>query len=143
MSRALLDVNVLLALIDQDHIDHEIAHAWMDGQTVDGWASCAVTQNGFVRVLSQPNYPNPVTVGHAVELLRTSTSSKNHEFWPCDLAVTDPVLLADRLLGHRQVTDAYLLVLAVRHDGVLITLDTTIPVDAVRGAADRVVVLGR
>ncbi|CKL71895.1 Conserved protein of uncharacterised function with PIN domain [Mycobacterium tuberculosis] len=67
--RALLDVNVLLALLDRDHVDHERARAWITGQIERGWASCAITQNGFVRVISQPRYPSPISVAHAIDLL--------------------------------------------------------------------------
>lgn len=71
--RALLDVNVLLALLDRDHVDHERARAWITGQIERGWASCAITQNGFVRVISQPRYPSPISVAHAIDLLARAT----------------------------------------------------------------------
>ena len=69
MRRALLDVNVLLALLDSDHADHVRATAWLDRDIDGGWATCAITENGFVRVLSQPRYPSPVSPAIAVDLL--------------------------------------------------------------------------
>ncbi|MFK5644896.1 TA system VapC family ribonuclease toxin [Ornithinimicrobium sp. LYQ121] len=137
MTRALLDVGVLLALMDPDHVYHERVHRWFAQDTDDdGWASCALTQNGFVRILSQPRYPNPVPVAHAVQVLRSSLASEAHEFWPCDVSLTDDAIDATRLLGHRQVTDTYLLALAVAHRGRFVTLDSNIDRSAVPAADD-------
>lgn len=83
--RALLDINVLLALLDADHVDHQRAREWISGEIQHGWASCALTQNGFVRVISQPKYPSPVSPFEAVERLRRATSTEHHEFWPCSM----------------------------------------------------------
>lgn len=133
--RSLLDINVLLALLDTDHVDHERAYAWLDDQASPGWASCPLTENGFVRIISQPGYPNPVTSSAAISTLRDSADSGDHQFWPDSLSVLDPgVVLADRLLGPRQLTDAYLLALSVANDGRFITFDRRITVDAVVGA---------
>ncbi len=135
MTRALLDVNVLLALVDEAHVDHPTVHAWAANSLADGWASCAITQNGFVRILSQPAYPGSVSVATAVDLLRTSIAAGDHEFWPCDMVMTDPsVVESDALIGHRQITDAYLLALAVHHGGQFVTLDRSVPMSAVPGA---------
>ncbi|KCP91703.1 toxin VapC44 [Mycobacterium tuberculosis BTB10-295] len=87
--RALLDVNVLLALLDRDHVDHERARAWITGQIERGWASCAITQNGFVRVISQPRYPSPISVAHAIDLLARATHTRYHEFWSCTVSILD------------------------------------------------------
>lgn len=133
--RALLDVNVLVALLDSDHVDHERAFAWLDDEISAGWASCAITENGVVRVLSQPRYPSPVPVAVAVELLAAATGTVHHERWPCDVTLLDADLVDRRRLhGHRQVTDAYLLGLAVVHGGRLVTFDQSIVLDAVPGA---------
>ncbi|MBK7720811.1 MAG: PIN domain-containing protein [Austwickia sp.] len=134
MRRALLDVNVLVALMDADHEAHEVAHAWIDAAQPGGWATCAITQNGLVRVLSQPRYPNAIPAAHALRMLERAVAAPNHVFWPCDLGLADGIA-GDRLIGHRQITDAYLLALTVRHDGCLVTLDRTIPRDLVPGAA--------
>lgn len=138
MTRALLDVNVLIALIDGAHTDHQRVHAWASDGLADGWASCAITQNGLIRILSQPAYPGSVTVAAAVDLLRMSIDAGDHEFWPCDIALTDTsVVESAALLGHRQVTDAYLLALAVHHRGRFVTLDRSVAVSAVPGATGR------
>lgn len=137
MSAALLDVNVLLALMDEDHVDHATARAWLESNVRRGWASCAITQNGFVRVISQPRYPSPVSPAVAIGLLAEACAGPKHEFWACDLSVVDPdVLDRTRLHGPRQVTDAYLLALAAARDGRFVTLDRSVPLDAVPGAAE-------
>lgn len=133
--RSLLDVNVLLALVDADHVDHDRAHAWLDTAITRGWASCPITQNGFVRVISQPRYPSPVTPVVAARLLADACATTHHEFWPCDISVLDPGRVRrDRLLGPRQVTDSYLLALAVAHGGRLVTFDRGLSPAAVPGA---------
>ena len=138
MSRALLDVNVLLALLDADHVDHVRARRWLAGGIGGGWASCAVTQNGFVRIVSQPRYPSPVPVATAVERLRRATRTEHHEFWECGLSLTDPAAFdPSHLHGPRQVTDAYLLALAVTRGGRLVTFDRNVPLSAVAGAGPR------
>jgi len=136
VTQALLDVNVLLALVDPDHIDYEWAHDWASDGLGRGWATCAVTQNGLVRILSQPQYPNPLTVAAALDVLGAATRHPRHTFWPCDVQLADGHLRPDRLLGSRQVTDAYLLALAVTHRGTLVTLDRRIDPATVKGAAD-------
>ncbi len=135
MRRALLDVNVLLALLDSDHIDHHRAHRWLDGTIDGGWASCAITQNGFVRIVSQPRYPSPVPPAVAIEVLAAACRGGPHEWWPCDVSLADERWLdRSRLHGPRQVTDAYLLALAVAHDGCFATFDHAVPRSAVHGA---------
>lgn len=113
MTRVLLDVNVLIALMDPDHVAHERVHAWAARGLAGGWATCALTQNGFARVLSQPSYPSPVLPSAAIALLAEATQDPRHEFWPCDLELTQAPIVAARILGHRQITDTYLLGLAV------------------------------
>ncbi len=135
MSRALLDINVLLALLDSDHVDHVRAHEWLNDEIQSGWASCAITQNGFVRVVSQPTYPGHVSPAEAMDLLRPACDSEHHEFWPCTPSLLDPrVIDGSRVHGPRQVTDAYLLALAVAHGGRFVTFDRSVLLSAVRGA---------
>jgi toxin-antitoxin system PIN domain toxin len=135
VSRALLDVNVLLALLDADHVDHRRAREWLAREVTHGWASCAITQNGFVRVISQARYPSPVPVAQAVERLARAVATPHHEWWPCDLSLMDETLFdRTRLHGPRQVTDAYLLALAVQHDGRFVTFDARVPLEAVHVA---------
>jgi uncharacterized protein len=133
--RALLDVNVLLALLDRDHVDHRGAHHWLDEQIDAGWASCAITENGFVRIISQPRYPSPVSPAEAVGLLSQACDSDHHEFWPCDLSLLDPRIVdSSRLHGPRQITDAYLLATATAHGGHFVTFDRSLSLSAVHGA---------
>lgn len=133
--RALLDVNVLLALLDTDHVDHERARAWITDEIEHGWASCAITQNGFVRIISQPRYPTPVTPSHAIDLLSRATQTSHHEFWPCTASILDvDVIDRSRLHSSKQVTDAYLLALAVENGGRFVTFDRSIVLSVVPDA---------
>lgn len=133
--RALLDINVLLALLDADHVDHGRARGFIETEIASGWASCAITQNGFVRVISQPRYPSPVSPAAAVEILGRACAGKHHEFWPCDISLLDGQTIdSSRLHGSRQVTDAYLLGLAASHGGRFVTFDHAVSLSAVRKA---------
>jgi toxin-antitoxin system PIN domain toxin len=133
--RALLDVNVLLALLDRDHVDHERARAWITAEIEQGWASCAISENGFVRIISQPRYPSPVSPSHAIDLLARATHTLHHEFWPCTVSVVDSkVIDRSRVHSSKHVTDAYLLALAVARGGRFVTFDQTIPLSAIPGA---------
>ena len=133
--RALLDVNVLIALLDADHTLHARATQWFADQAREGWASCPITQNGCVRILAHPRYPNPLPVAAVVERLREACTVPMHEFWPDDISVLDArVVDPARVHGPRQLTDVYLLALAIRHRGRFVTFDTTVPRDAVKGA---------
>jgi uncharacterized protein len=132
VTRSLLDINVLLALLDGDHVDHGRAWSWYDAEAAAGWSSCAITENGFVRILSQPGYPSPVPVAQAADLLGRARSGTDHEFWPCDASILDSSAVdVTRLHGARQVTDAYLLALAVRHGGRFVTFDQRVALSAV------------
>lgn len=133
--RALLDINVLLALLDTDHVDHFRAQNWISNEIQHGWASCALTENGFVRILSQPRYPSPVSPSEAIELLRRATSTEHHEFWPCSHSLLERQRIkSNHVHGPRQVTDVYLLALAVAQGGRFVTFDRSIPLSAVSGA---------
>lgn len=133
--RALLDVNVLLALLDVDHVDHRRAEEWISEEIQHGWASCALTENGFVRIISQPKYPSPVSPSEAVERLRRATRTEHHEFWPCSISLLeDRRVNSGHVHGPHQVTDAYLLALAVERGGRFVTFDRSIPLSAVPGA---------
>lgn len=133
--RALLDVNVLIALLDSDHIHHRPAMSWMERNASDGWASCPITQNGCIRIMSQPGYPNPVPAAAVAERLGEATTLPAHAFWPDDMSLLAPGQIDwTRILGSRQVTDAYLLTLAVKREGRLVTFDKAVPLAAVAGA---------
>ena len=133
---ALLDVNLLVALFDPDHIHHDLAHDWFEDHHQYGWATCPITENGFVRVLSNPAYGATVTRPAAiVERLAQFCSSKHHVFWPNAVSLADSEIFAPAMIrGHRQVTDVYLLGLAKKMGGCLVTFDRTIPLGAVAGA---------
>jgi uncharacterized protein len=133
--RALLDISVLLALLDADHSGHQVAQAWLASEAVRGWASCAITQNGFVRVISQPAYPSPVPPAAAIRRLAQATASPLHEFWPCDLEIMDERIFdPERIHGPGQLTDAYLLALAASRGGRFVTFDRAMTRTHVRGA---------
>lgn len=137
MRRALLDINVLLALLDSDHVEHARARDWLDEDIGFGWASCPVTENGFVRVISRPRYPSPVSPTTAIQILGRARGSGHHEFWPCDVsALESDVIDPSRLHAPRQVTDAYLLALAAAHGGRFATFDRTVALAAVPGATE-------
>ena len=142
--RALLDVNVLIALHDRQHVHHQTAAHWFGQHANFGWASCPLTQNGAVRVMSQPSYPQPAPLSALIAMFRRSFADPSHAFWPDDISLGDSnVFDSQRIHGHRQVTDVYLLGLAVAHGGRLVTLDARIPLSAVHGAeADHLVELG-
>jgi toxin-antitoxin system PIN domain toxin len=133
---ALLDVNVLVALFDPDHVHHDAAHDWFADTGRSAWATCPLTEAGFLRVLSNPAYGG--TVPRAVELadrLRRFCSSDGHEFWQGEVSLLDTSLFdLSRAGGHRRLTDIYLLGLAHQRGGRLVTFDRTIPIKAVRGA---------
>jgi toxin-antitoxin system PIN domain toxin len=136
--RALLDVNVLIALLDADHSLHRPALTWFAGHARRGWASSPITQNGCVRIMSHRGYPNALPVQLIIERLAEATASNVHEFWPDDVSLLDAqVADATRIHGPRQLTDLYLLALAVRHNGSFVTFHREIALDAVRGATAR------
>jgi toxin-antitoxin system PIN domain toxin len=140
--RALLDVNVLIALLDVDNAGHQPAAKWLSANTAHGWASCPITENGCVRIMSQPGYVNSQPIAAVARALAAATAGKHHQFWPDDVSLLDPALVdVERVHGPLQITDAYLLALAVRHGGRLVTFDQGIALAAVRGAAKRHVVV--
>lgn len=133
--RALLDVNVLIALLDAAHVYHAQAYRWLEGELHHGWASCPLTQNGCIRIMSQPNYPGALRSAQVAERLAEAADGHAHAFWPDDVNLLEAGTVEwSRVLGHRQTTDAYLLALAVRHGGRLVTFDRLIAVEAVPGA---------
>jgi uncharacterized protein len=136
--RALLDVNVLVALLDGGHLHHRSATAWLASHERAGWASCPLTQNGCIRILSLTNYPNSQPPAAVAQRLAQALAGAQHEFWPDALSLLEPDRVAwQHVLGSRQVTDSYLLALAVHRDGRLVTLDRGIATAAVAGATRR------
>lgn len=141
--RALLDVNVLIALLDLDHLHHERARSWLMRHAKEGWASCPITQNGCLRVMSTAGYPNPLPIAAVAERLSAATEHGAHEFWADDASLLDSAAVSlDRVHGARQLTDVYLLVLAIRHGGRFVTFDERVPISAVPYATkERLVVI--
>jgi uncharacterized protein len=141
--RALFDVNALLAIFDESHPFHPPARAWWHGNQEGGWATCPLTQNGFVRIMSQPRYLQGRSTNEAVAALRTGLDQPDHEFWPDNISITEDALFDwSFILGPNQITDVYLLGLAVANGGRLVTFDRGLPLKAVRGAeAQHLVVL--
>jgi toxin-antitoxin system PIN domain toxin len=135
VSAALLDVNVLVALFDPDHVHHEVAHDWFADNGSEGWATCPLTENGFVRVLSNPAYGAVVSrASELVDRLRRFCKGSRYQFWADDISLRDETLFDPSFLMGRQLTDIYLLGLARKHRGRLATFDRSIPLKAVVGA---------
>ena len=133
--RALLDVNVLIALLDSGHIHHRRVTDWLADNIDEGWASTPITQNGCIRILSQPRYPNSVPAAQVAARLAEAVQHPSHAFWPDSISLLHPGNFSwDRVLTSRHVTDVYLLALAVVNGGHFVTLDRGIPLDAVAGA---------
>ena len=138
MMRALLDINVLIALLDPDHSLHQRAREWFSRNAATGWTSCPITQNGCVRIMANPGYPNPLPVPAVMERLREATRSPYHEFWADDVSLLESrIAEVSRIHGPRQVTDLYLLALAVHRDGRFVTFDASVPVSAIKAAEKR------
>lgn len=137
MTRFLLDVNTLLALLDPKHIFHEPAHAWAERTRDARWLTCPLVQNGVIRVASQPAYPNHLGTASAVRaIVKDFCASPRHEFCPDDISLMDDDrILRPELLVPSRITDIYLLALAHYHDARLATFDRRVPVEAVTGGA--------
>ena len=135
MRVALLDVNVLIALLDRRHVHHEPAHAWFAAEQAKGWATCPLTQNAVLRIVGQPRYPNspgpPAVVAPLVaELIR----HPQHQFWPDSLSLLGQSGVdVSHLLEASQLTDTYLLALAVHRGGRLVSFDRRLSCEAVAG----------
>ncbi|MBP6797961.1 MAG: PIN domain-containing protein [Luteimonas sp.] len=141
--RALLDVNVLIALHDSDHVHHPVASRWLQANIAQGWASCPLTQNGCLRIMAQPGYAQPQPLAVLIAMIGQSTATRFHAFWPDDLSLLDAAHFRhDHIHSPRQLTDLYLLALAVRHGGRLVTFDQRIALSAVPAArAEHLVVI--
>ncbi len=133
--RALLDVNVLIALLDAAHIHHQRASQWLEQSLHHGWASCPLTQNGCLRIMAQPAYPQTLPLAAVAQRLGQAAATPAHLFIADDYSLLDADSLHwPQLLGHRQVTDAYLLGLAVRHGCRFVSFDARVNLAAVPGA---------
>ncbi len=136
--RALLDVNVLIALHDAQHVHHARAADWFTRHAELGWASCPLTQNGCLRIMSQPGYAQPQPLLVLAAMLQRSVTTRYHQFWADDISLLDAQHFDhSKIHGHRQLTDTYLLALAVKNDGRLVTFDGQIALSAVQGSHRR------
>ncbi len=133
MTRFLLDVNVVIALIDPAHVQHDKAHEWFEKSGKKAWATCPLTENGVLRIVGHTRYPNsPGTPAAVAELMATFLAHPGHEFWPDNVTLLDRQHVdAARLLDSAQVTDSYLLALAASQSGKLATFDRKLVADAV------------
>jgi uncharacterized protein len=133
VTRFLLDINILIALIDPAHVQHDKAHEWFALTGKKAWATCPLTENGVIRIVGHPRYPNspgsPAAVAH---LLASFQGLPGHAFWPDEVSLLDPKRVdTARLLDSAQVTDSYLLALACSHGAQLATFDQRLITDAV------------
>ena len=133
MRRFLLDVNVLIALIDPAHVQHDRAHAWFAAKGHAAWATCPLTENGVLRIVGHLRYPNsPGSPAAVAELLSSLRNLPGHAFWPDDISLLDRKHAnITRLLDSAHVTDSYLLALAHAHKGQLATFDQRMPAESV------------
>jgi hypothetical protein len=137
MSVFLLDVNVLIALLDPAHVHHDAAHDWFAATKDSGWATCPITENAVIRILSNPSYPSVDFLPNDAmdHLTQFFTSATAHTFWADDVRVQDESVFDRRFIrGHKQITDIYLAGLAHHHGGRMATFDQTIPYQAIREA---------
>jgi hypothetical protein len=138
----LLDANVLIALIDPDHVHSAYAKAWFESTVDEGWATCPMTENAFVRIAGKPSYKMPGTFSDMADLLVRVCGRPGHVFWPDSISlVSNPLIDTRRIAGHGQIADVYLLALAVQNGGKLATFDRRIAASAVRGGTDALLVI--
>lgn len=134
----LLDVNVLIALIDPRHVHHALAHHWLQRGGGRSWATCPLTENGVLRIVGHARYANtPGSPAACVVSVLSLLAHAGHVFWTDDISLLDAARVdSARLLDSSQVTDTYLLALAVAHGGKLATLDRRLVTDAVKRGKD-------
>lgn len=124
------------------HVHHDVAHRWFAGTGAGAWATCPITENGFVRIASHPRYPNrPEDLGAVLAILRQFCAARGHHFWTEDVSIRD-LLRSDRIITHAHVTDAFLLGLAIHKGGKLATLDQRLPVVALHAGARALELIG-
>lgn len=135
--RSLLDINVVIALLDPDHIFQERAHKWWSESGDRRWASCPLTENGVVRIMSTPGYRQKrrFTPREVTFQIREFIDRTDHEFWPDNISLLDgKIFRSDRIHTPKQITDLYLLALATKRRERLVTFDQGISLSAVVGA---------
>jgi uncharacterized protein len=124
----ILDLNVLIALTESQHVHHRTAHEWLNASGKDDWGLCPLTEAGFIRVITNPSFrPVPRTLDQAIGAVKMMKAYPGYSFWEIDESwVTLTAPFAARIVGHQQVTDAHLLGLAIKNNGVLVTFDAAI-----------------
>lgn len=135
MTVYLLDVNVLIALVDPAHIQHDQAHDWFARVGHKAFATCPLTENGLIRIIGHPKYPNsPGPPSAVLQSLVAIRALAGHTFWPDDLSIADAESFASELLSsHLRVTDSYLLALAHANGGRLATMDQRLATEVALG----------
>jgi uncharacterized protein len=133
----LLDVNILIALADPDHEHHDKAEAFFLANHRRGWATCPITENGFIRIISNPKYPRGVGTDEACKILKQLCTYEGHRFWPDDFSLRGAI----NLPSSKHLTDYYLLSLAMHRLGKLVTMDRHINAARVAGGADAYIVI--
>ncbi|RDJ25122.1 PIN domain-containing protein [Bosea caraganae] len=143
----LLDVSVVIALIDPEHVHHDVAHDWFGRVGATAWATCPIVENGVIRILGHSSYPLESVSGSPARIATILSDLRNvpgHVFWPDDVSLLDSDLIdLNALLSSRHVTDSYLLALAVKHGGQLATLDRRLATGAVKSGAQALHVIAR
>ena len=133
---SLLDVSVLISLLDANHEHHTAVMGWWK-QNEAPWASCPITQNAYLRIVTQPKYANTISVNEAIHKLTQAVSTTTHVFLSDDISLLDQQHVAhERIQGPTQMTDIYLLALSVAHGARFVTLDTGVSHVAVPQATD-------
>lgn len=133
---SLLDVNALISLLDANHVYHAAITGWM-GQNDGHWATCPITQNGYLRIVTQASYPNAINMKQAIRTLSRAVSDADHEFLSDDISLLNPQLVAHQhIQGPKQLTDIYLLSLSVSRGARLVTFDDGVPSAAVPQATN-------
>lgn len=135
MTVYLLDVNVLIALVDPNHVQHETAHTWFQATGRKGFATCPITENGLLRIVGHPRYPNgPGTPAAVAATLGALRALPGHHFWPDSISLVDAEYVnAELLSSHTQTTDTYLLALAKANGGQLASMDSRLVTAAIAG----------
>lgn len=143
MKTALLDVNMLIAIFDTHHQYHVLATQWLTNHVKNGnyWATCPLTQNGCLRILSMPTYVNGFDIPVIKQYLQQAINSPYHKFWQDDISLLDDKLIDwSHITGNRQLTDIYLMALAQTHNGIFVTLDNRVQVNTVKNAHENLLV---
>ena len=141
---SLLDANMLIALFDAAHGHHQAAHTWLAGNRATGWATCPLTENACIRVISQPSYSGKLAIADIAGRLERALAAPDHHSWSDDIHLSDSQRFDHAQIHYsKHLTDLYLVALAVHHQGRLVTFDKGISIVPVKGASPLLVFLRR